>query len=466
MNVHGYSFFRCGTLILSVASLILFSCRKDHTVPDPKTDPNALPQNPTSFTVQYSKLLGGSGYESGRSTSTPDGGIILAATTTSANEDVHGSHGNQDAWVVKLNSNGDTSWTRTLGGSDDDIATYVVVTPDGGYLITGATKSDNGDITDKRRNFGEDAWVIKLDGGGHTVWSKTYGSTAVDQAFSAILTTDGGYLVVGVGGNNDGDISGYKGGGDAWALKLNANGNIAWSKVYGGTGWDQASQAAAVTGGYILGGLTNSGDGDVKGYHVPQYIGADFLAAKIDLNGNLVWAKAYGGTNDEVANSIVPASDGVVIAGYTSSKDGDVTGYHGTQAFFIDMWALKLNGDGNIVWAKTYGGTWDDAVTSMVATSDGGFVLAGATGSNDGDVVANHNAKDGNEDAWIVKIDAAGNKQWVKNFGGPGDEVAYSLSLNPGGFTISGIAEGTGGDVTGNYRGGAYDIWVAKVMVK
>jgi hypothetical protein len=422
-------------------------------------------QKPYRLAIGYSKTLGGSDYESVRAVNTPDGGIVMAGFTSSTDGDVHGSHGKEDAWIIKLNSAGDTVWTRAMGGTGDDEASAISVTSDGSYIVTGSTDSDDGDITDKRPGFNKDVWVVKLDGNGHTGWSKTFGGSESDAGYAVIVTPDGGCLVAGATNSNNGDVAGNHGGTDVWVLKLDNLGHQQWAKTYGGSSWDEARRIVATAEGYVLAGLTNSGDGDVTGYHPPLYIGADMLVINIDFSGNKIWAKAFGGTSDDNATSITAAAGGgYLVAGYTNSNDGDVTGYHGTNAFFYDMWALKLNEAGDIVWAKTFGGKYDDAATSVVATPDGGFVLAGATASNDGDVTGNHNS-DQNDDLWIVGLNARGNKQWTKAMGGSGDDAAYSISVNADGYTVIGVTSAADGDVSGRYRG-QYDIWVTRLIVQ
>lgn len=422
-------------------------------------------QKPFGFTIGYSKTFGGASYESARSVNSPDGGIVMAGTTSSVDGDIHGSHGNQDAWIVKLNSTGDTVWTRTMGGSAYDVAADIIASTDGGYVITGATTSNDGDITDKRPGFDKDVWVIKLDGNGHTTWAKTFGGSGVDAGYSIISTSDGGYMIAGISGSNNGDIPNQNhGGGDVLAMKLNSQGNLQWSKVYGGSDWDEAHRIVAAADGYVIAGLTYSSNGDVTGYHVPVFTAGDMLIMKIDLNGNKIWAKAFGGTLDEDATALTATSNGYVVAGYTNSIDGDVKGKHGTEPLFYDMWALKVNDEGNIIWAKTFGGLLDDAATEMAATPDGGFILTGASSSNDGDVSGNHN-KDYNDDVWIIKLDADGNKQWAKTLGGSGDDAAYSITVNPGGYSLVGVTSVIDGDVMGNFKG-LYDIWAIKIIVQ
>lgn len=131
----------------------------------------------------------------------------------------------------------------------------------------------------------------------------------------------------------------------------------------------------------------------------------------MDLNGNLVWQKYLGGSGDDVANSIYQTTDGgYVIAGYSTSNDGDVTGNHGGS----DCWVLKLDLNGNLVWQKSLGSTGSDSGTSIQQTTDGGYIVAGVSGSNDGDVTGYHG---GIADFWVLKLDAAGNIVWQKSMG-------------------------------------------------
>lgn len=416
---------------------------------------------PYSFSLTTSKVIVATEANGPRAVASPDGGLVFVTSKSSAG----GGHGKTEAWIVKLNAAGDTVWTRTMGGQEDDVAARIAVTSDGNYIIVGSTQSSDGDVTDKRPTFGQDMWVIKLDGNGHTIWTKTFGGGAGDEGTAVVVTPDGGCLVAGATESNNGEIVGNHGSSDAWVVKLDKQGKAEWSKVYGGSGFDEITQITATPEGYVLAGLTDSPDGDVKGFHVPIFIGADFLVIRIDLTGNLVWAKAYGGTGDEVATSIVAAPDGVVVAGYANSTDGDVVGLHGSLiAAFIDMWVLKLDKTGSIVWAKMLGGRFMDAATAVAATPDGGFVLAGSTDSDNGDVIGNHNTNSSGDDYWVVKLDAGGNKEWTKTMGGTGDDAAYSILVNPDGYTVLGSSTSTDGDVRGP-SATSYNVWVTRLIV-
>jgi hypothetical protein len=192
---------------------------------------------------------------------------------------------------------------------------------------------------------------------------------------------------------------------DYWIVKLDAAGNIVWNKLLGGSG-TEAAQAVQQTadGGYIIAGYSvSSASGNVTGTNHGTY---DYWIIKLDASGNIVWNKLLGGTSQDEGHSIVQAADGgYVVAGYASSSEsGNVTELnHGS----FDYWIVKLDTGGNIVWDRLLGGTINDYPYSLQRTADGGYIIAGYSGSsNDGDISANNH---GGFDYWIIKLDAGGN---------------------------------------------------------
>src|ERR1044071_7125627 len=192
---------------------------------------------------------------------------------------------------------------------------------------------------------------------------------------------------------------------------------IQWQKCLGGTAEDYSRSCQQTTdGGYISAGYTRSNNGDVTGFHGVN----DCWIVKLDGGGILQWEKALGGTGRDEAYSIEQTSDGgYILAGLTESNDGDVTGNHG----LLDCWVVKLDGSGNIQWQKCYGGTDYESAQYIQQTSDGGYVFAGYTQSNNGDVTGLH----GGDDYWVVKLDGSGNIQWQKCYGGTDFERAYAI---------------------------------------
>jgi len=214
---------------------------------------------------------------------------------------------------------------------------------------------------------------------------------------------------------------------DAWVLKLDGKGKVQWQKTYGGTSNDVAQSIQQTSdGGYIVAGITQS-------------FGVVFVAAwvfKLDANGNVQWQKTYGGGDLDRANSIQQTSDGgYVVAGWTSSFGAG--GY--------DAWLFKLDANGNVQWQKAYGGTGDDFANSIQQTSDSGYVVAGWTSSFGA----------GYADAWLFKLDANGNVQWQKAYGGTGNDYAQSIQQTSDGEYVVAVKTGA--------FGAGWDAWVFKL---
>ena len=180
--------------------------------------------------IDWQKSFGGTTIESaGIILQTTEGGYIVSCNTQSNDGDVTGNHGNTDIWVVKLSVSGAIQWGKTLGGTESDIAQSILKTRDGGYVVAGYTDSNDGDVTGNHGNT--DFWVVKLSNAGIIQWQKTLGGTQEDYAYSIQQTIDGGYIVVGNTGSNDGDVTGNHGGSDMWIVKLSATGTFQWQKT-------------------------------------------------------------------------------------------------------------------------------------------------------------------------------------------------------------------------------------------
>jgi hypothetical protein len=276
--------------------------------------------------------LGGSGYDRANALRlTADGGCIVVGESWSADVEVSAPHGGADAWVVKLDSAGGFAWEKSLGGSGDDEAYSVQQTSDGGYIIAGGTRSSDDDVIGG--SHGDwDAWVVKLDAAGNILWQKPLGGSSWDYAYSIVQTSDG-YIVAGASASNDGDVTGNHGGRDAWVVKLNTAGGIVWQKSLGGSNEDRAySILQTADGYYIAAGVSASGDGDVTGNHG----GEDCWVVKLDASGSIVWQKSFGGSGNDGARFIQQVtSDRYIMAGYSGTADGDVTSNSGGSDFWV-----------------------------------------------------------------------------------------------------------------------------------
>jgi len=272
---------------------------------------------------------------------TSDGGYALAGYSSSFSQ-------TDDCYLVKIDSSGNIQWSKTYGGQGFDFANAVVRASDGGYVLAGQTDSFGAG--------GYDFYLIKTDSSGNVQWSRTYGGTKNDEAWSVARTSDGGYALAGF------TKSFGAGGSDFWLVKTNALGNMQWNKTYGGPIQDVASCVVQTSdGGYALAGETYS-------YNVNSQV----FFVKTDGSGNVQLSKMYGGTDSAGASSVTKTSDGgYALAGHIE--------YFGVDS--SDAWLVKTDSSGNMQWSKTYGGTQDDRACSVVQTSDGKYVLAGYTNS-------------------------------------------------------------------------------------
>jgi len=426
------------TFITILLALILFN----------GVNNKSLAQAPT---IEWQKCLGGTNDDRAYSIQqTSDGGFIVASITGSNDGDVSGNHGYDDAWVVKLNSSGNIEWQKCLGGTSYDVANSIQQTSDGGFIVSGYTGSNDGDVSGK---YGAtDYWIVKLNSSGDIEWQKCLGGIYDDFAYSIQQTNDGGFIVAGFKESNESDMSGNHGAIDALVVKLNSSGDIEWQKCLGGTDYDSAHSIQQISdGGFIVAGRTRSNNGDVSGNH-----GAcDAWVVKLNSSGDIEWQKCLGGTDNDYANSIQQTSDGgFIVAGGTHSNDGDVSGNHGRD----DAWVVKLNSTGDIEWQKCLGGTDNDFANSIQQSNDGGFIVAGFKESNESDMSGNHGAID----ALVVKLNSSGDIEWQKCLGGTDYDSAHSIQqISDGGFIVAGRTRSNNGDVSGNH--GACDAWVVKL---
>jgi hypothetical protein len=346
-------------------------------------------------------------------------------------------------------------WQKTVGGSFDDFGFNIHETVDKGFIVAGITNSNDGDVTGNQGDY--DCWVVKLNSQGTIQWQKTLGGSAEDYAFSVLQVADGGYIVAGMTNSNNGDVTENHGNYDCWVVKLDAIGAIVWQKTFGGSFDDAALSIKETTdGGYIVAGYTSSEDGDVSGNHGET----DFWVLKLNETGKIQWQKTLGGSAGDYASSIEQTADGgYILAGETASSDEDLTYNHGSY----DFWVVKLSVIGTIQWQKTFGGSNIDEAQSIQQSADGGYIVAGNTNSADGDVNGYH----GSFDYWIVKLDPTGAIQWQKALGGIRDDKATCIQQSSdGGYIVAGWTYSIDGDVirnNGDYDYVGNDYWVVKL---
>ncbi len=351
--------------------------------------------------VAWSAWYGGDGSEEMEGLwVTSDGGLIVTGSTDSFVD------ANGDAWAIRLDGAGKVLWQKTYGGEGDESFLDVRQTPDGGFITVGYTESSGAGKAD--------FWVVKLTASGEIEWQKTYGGKKVEQAWSVALTSEGGYLVAG------GTRSFGAGSADYWLLKLDAMGNVIWAKTYGGSGddggggdYEEFVVKALVDrdGNYVVVSASSSfGSGET-----------DYWVLKLAPDGSILWQKAYGGEYEESMWWFAEVQGGgYIIPGNSVSFSPDLSG---------DLWVLRLDPDGNIVWQRTYAipGVWDEALT-VAATSDGGTVVGG------------YLEEENDWDWYIFRLSADGQVLWKKRFEKGWDWPNAVRQMDDGSIVVAGVS--------------------------
>ncbi len=273
------------------------------------------------------------------------------------------------------------------------------------------------------------------------VWQKSLGGDVNDAAYVIRETDDGGYIIGGVSESDNGDVSENKGGKDCWVVKLDNAGNIVWEKNFGGTQNETIHDIQLTNdGGYIVGAFSTSNDGDVSENNGMR----DFWIVKLNGSGDIMWETNVGGASDDILESIIQAADGGYIAsGFSSSDEVGVDGQS-------DAWIVKLDALGNLLWETNIGGPQRDIAASIANTLDQGFVVAGYTETSEN-----------KREVWMAKFDGEGMLDWQNTYGGSDDDEAVSVQqTSEGGYIIAGYSESIDGDVTENK--GSADGWIIK----
>lgn len=354
---------------------------------------------------------------------------------------------------------GEVDWVKNFGGSGEETLRAVITTSDGGYAMLGFSNSIDGDLMEKTIPV-NDYWLLKLDALGNLQWSKTYGGSKDDRGQSLVQTIDGGFALTGYAMSDDGNGSNNEGFHDNWVLKLDAQGNIEWEKSFGFSGHDHSYDILQTDdGGYYFVGFLDitsaRADGNTeKGGSLTRHGVGEFWGTKIDDKGDLQWRGYFGGSNNDRAHSVVRSDDGgYVMAGFTESEDFDISNTRGSY----DFWVVKNDKNGNLLWERSFGGSGIEIAQDIANTADGGYVITGNTFSTDADVSNNK----GESDIWLIKIDDEGSLVWQKTFGGSGFDAAESVSPSKdGGFILIGNSKSSDKDVNANV--GENDIWLIK----
>ncbi len=375
--------------------------------------------------VQWEKTFGGTGRDEAYCVQqTSDGGYIIVGST-----DSYGAAGWADVYLIKTDPYGNSEWEKTFGGSGSEEAFSVQQTSDGGYIIVGIIVGETA----------SDVYLIKADPCGNNEWQKTFGTNPDHEIYegghSVQQTSEGGYIIAGMTcywyhlhpyPETLCDC-------DFYLIKTDSVGNMQWERIFGESNANEQAYSIQQTsdGGYIIAGLIDSCAAN------PQERCEDVYLIKTDSAGNTQWDKTFGGSGFETGQSVQQTSNGgYIVAGRSSS--------YGAGGY--DVYLIKTDSAGNMLWQKTFGGSDYDEGYLVQQTADGGYIIAGRTSSYGA----------GGCDVYLIKTDSAGNMQWEKTFGGSGYDVGYSVQqTSDSGYIIAGD--------TSSYGAGGYDVYLIKV---
>ncbi|MBS4056532.1 MAG: T9SS type A sorting domain-containing protein [Bacteroidales bacterium] len=386
------------------------------------------------FKPLWEQCYGGTGWDEAYGITRAGDTYWVIGDTQSTDEDISHNHGGTDLWLINVDLEGNLISERCYGGSKGDFGyTDILKVNESTFYIVGGTTSVDGDIEHNPwPGDGGNLWTLKINSQQEIMWQSVVGGTGRDYLNGACVTSDGGIVLLASSTSEDGDITDHHGNWDYWLVKLGPEGDKQWTMSLGGVGYENAGSIIQTNdGGFMVVGSTDGwGGGNYDttcNFHGYMYI--DSWVVKLSSDHQIEWQQTYGGNYHEFGNEVIEIEDGYIILGYTMSNDGDVSGFHGDPGdprHGGDVWVIKIDFSGNLIWQKCLGGTYREFARNIFKTSDGGFMIIGETSSKDGDVEGSHTITPGNsKDVWFTKINSDGELTWQYCYGKEGDEYLY-----------------------------------------
>jgi PKD repeat protein len=429
--------------------------------------------------IDWDRTFGGTGFEdlSGGVVTVSDGIVVSGSPQLNA-------FGNNPAdfsynfHIMKLDFRGSIIWQREYGGDDEDRVRSIIKTTDGGFFLSGFSKSGaTGNKTSPNKGQ-EDIWVIKTNALGQLQWEKTYGGNAKDVAFAAAQMPDGSFTVAcqtttGANGDKTEPLRNIANIEDLWIINIDGNnGNLRWQKTIGGDGNDQVEDMQIAPDGNLLiagGTFSKPGSGDVS--NDPSLGENDFWLIKLNPNNRqIIWDRRYGGSKNDVCNGLVLSRNGLIyLAGYTESTattglpNGKNTPFYGGS---YDGWLVETDQNGQKLRDWDFGGTGDDNFVAIYEDADQQLVLGGF--SNSDSLTGNRIvARKGGFDFWMVGFDQNRTKTWEKMAGGPDGDIMNNFAELPNGeYVFVGTSNSNIGFEKTQNSFGFNDFWIITTKCK
>lgn len=393
---------------------------------------------------------------------TADYGFILAGSSLSSKSgSIAGTNqGDLDYWIWKMDEQGGMVWQKSFGGDGMDLLQKVKATPDGGWILAGTTTSKkSGDKT--QEGFGlEDIWIIKLDATGNQEWQQTYGGVGQDYLKTIVPTTDG-YLIGATSSSDavkdaNGKAENSFGNVDYWILKINSKGKIQWQKTFGGVYADHLTEILPNAEGYLVAGYSNSPDNGNKSQK--QRGMSDYWLIQLNEEGNPLWQKVIGGDKEDQLKSVVKTKDlGFLLLGNSDSGSSfDKTASNQKET---DFWLVKIDAEANILWQENLAFTFRDVAVSVSESQDGTILLSGY-----GLPSKSQSKGEGVHDYLLCKLKPNGEEMWRRVIGSNGQEkLVKTIETRDGGYVLAGTSNGSASR-NKQSQSQANDFWIVKLL--
>lgn len=369
--------------------------------------------------INWQQSYGGSESEDAQDIVQTEEGFFVIGSTSSTDGEVGYIHGSGDYWIVKTDSMGNLLWEKSFGGSSGEyLYNGFYANNSNDLYLVGVSGSIDGDISYDPYSGESNLWIVRIDNNGNIIWDRKVGSPiGLMYEQYGKPTDDGGVIVSAQVDHPGGDVSTYYGGYDGWIIKLNSNGETDWDFSIGTSASEFIKRVRQTSdGGYIAGlsGQPNGIDGNIDCQCING--SPDAIVYKLDANGNGDWHQCYGGSDIDGIFDILELDMGYMLVGHTRSYDGDLvnSGWHGEN----DVWLIKTDLTGTILWQKCYGGSNQDFPNAIFQTSEGDFLVFAITHSSDGDVIGNPSNGVYNPSIWVFKINSTGDLLWQQCIGG------------------------------------------------
>lgn len=354
-------------------------------------------------TQLWTKTYGTVGRDEGVSIIPVSGGGFLMCGLTAP-----GVGTGRDAWLVRVDANGNQLWNQTYGRTTEhwETGADVIAVSGGGFAFCGGHARD---VLPLPGTW--DAWLVRVDANGNHLWNHTYGELEYLQVFSLVEVSSGGFAIAGYTDHNSAGLF------DMWLLRVDANGNHLWNQTYGGIANDWGLDLVEVSGGgFALAGFTSSLGAGLQ----------DMWLVRTDANGNHLWNTTYGGTGNDGANFLVELSGGgFALTGYTGSNSLGPS----------DGWLVRVDATGNHLWNQTYGGTAVEELDDVKELSGGNFIITGNTSSFGAGLF----------DLWLLRTDSSGTLLWNRTYGGTENDFGVTVvAISSNEFAALGTTQSSG----------------------